>query len=128
MVTRGGVRTYPNNKKVNTKCWETSCQYHVLILGFDFTFTSQITVKIKDLLTIVCPVSIRKKLLHAENKTKYFRLRRFDERELNESLLYFFRNVFGLIVITIDHLKHEGCELSGNLHFHRMGSYLDCFS
>ena len=119
--------TYPHNKEVNTKCWETSSQYHVLILGFDFTFTSQITVKIKDLLTIVCPVSIRKKLLHAENKTKYFRLR-FDERELNENLLYFFRNVFGLIVITIDHLKHEGCELSCNLRFHGMGSYFDCFS
>ena len=52
-------------------------------------------------------------------KTSVFR---FDDH-----LLYFFRDVFGLIVIPKDHLEHEGCQLSGNLHFHRMSSNLDSF-
>ena len=42
--------------------------------------------------------------------------------------LYFGWNVFGLIVVTIDHLEHEGRELSSNLHFHGMGSDLNGFS
>ena len=33
--------------------------------------------------------------------------------------------MFRLIVIAIDHLKHEGRQLSGDFHLHGMGAYLD---